>query len=578
MTMASRRARIKVAPNLSSVRSKGRTEDKCKDHVPKQTVDNNKNIADTEFNKSVAHSVEETVPKNLVMNGIHSNRPSVENNNAKKIVDTKIVPEPENPTEIVETKPSEINNLETKSPETPKTVESKASEPAPVSETKLSWQEPNPGGATGKFVDGRYIPTEAVERQTEPEAPAALETKTAEAKSATIRRFLGRPKFKPNLAPRSRPDELPRRTRKFSSGDKTEQRKRNNSTGNTSEGEGNNETVPARIRRISSSENVDTLGRTRKLSIGDKAETTGRRRLRSESNSSDDEGRRMVRVNGQPMMLQPRTRRLTDTLYTCDQKINPGLKRRKVESKRRFSNGVPGRGKMTMFDLIYYNPENGTEMLVDEDDLPQKVGEVVEQAVDAPATPPPAPQEDEEEDAVPVPQVKVGINGEIILDESSTMLETTAAKKAKTDLTNSPIVVENASKFTNYGTWSKKKRYSDWSERETFKFYEALSIVGSDFSMMASLFKKRTRAELKLKFKKEERINNTLVDKCLKQKGSFTDIDRFMEEVVLQTFSSYNFICFYKGSRKKRFFFNGRSMNRGWGGKGGPLRKKNFFF
>ena len=140
--------------------------------------------------------------------------------------------------------------------------------------------------------------------------------------------------------------------------------------------------------------------------------------------------------------------------------------------------------------------------------------------------------DNDEEESLPVPQVKVGINGEIILDESSTVLETTAAKRAKEDLSQIPLVVENCNKFTNYGTWSKKRRYSDWSEKETFRFYRALSIVGSDFSMMESMFKKRTRQELKLKFKKEEKINGPLVDKCLKQMGQYIDIDEFMGEVV----------------------------------------------
>ena len=37
-------------------------------------------------------------------------------------------------------------------------------------------------------------------------------------------------------------------------------------------------------------------------------------------------------------------------------------------------------------------------------------------------------------------------------------------------------------------------------------YFRALSLVGTDFSMMETLFKKRNRHELKLKFKKEERV------------------------------------------------------------------------
>ena len=84
--------------------------------------------------------------------------------------------------------------------------------------------------------------------------------------------------------------------------------------------------------------------------------------------------------------------------------------------------------------------------------------------------------EQEEDSALPVPQVKVGVDGEIIIDESSTMVETTASKRAKTDLMNSPLVVENSNKLTNYGTYSKKRKYNDWGERETFRFYRNFNI------------------------------------------------------------------------------------------------------
>ena len=38
----------------------------------------------------------------------------------------------------------------------------------------------------------------------------------------------------------------------------------------------------------------------------------------------------------------------------------------------------------------------------------------------------------------------MGANGEIILDEASTVVETNATKRARADLTNSPIVVETS--------------------------------------------------------------------------------------------------------------------------------------
>merc|ERR1719318_1397627 len=214
--------------------------------------------------------------------------------------------------------------------------------------------------------------------------------------------------------------------------------------------------------------------------------------------------------------------------------------RRKLDHKRKFMRGVPERGSLTMFDLIYYNPEYGQRMSVEDEDKevdnpddPENDNQQVPNGLDEhPASEPATPERAAviEEEALPVPQVKVGLNGEIILDESSLQLETTEQKKAKDLLQKSPVVFENNKTSTNYGTWSKKRRHSDWSERETLRFYRALSVVGSDFSMMESIFKNRTRQELKLKFKKEEKMNNKMIDKCLRERGMYTDLDGLMDD------------------------------------------------
>jgi len=215
--------------------------------------------------------------------------------------------------------------------------------------------------------------------------------------------------------------------------------------------------------------------------------------------------------------------------------------RRKLDHKKKFMRGVPDRGSMTMFDLIYYNPEYGQRMSVedkDEDavDNPDEPGDDQQQvpndAEELPVTEPVTPERAEVamEESIPVPQVKVGLNGEIILDETSLHLETNDQKKAKEVLQKSPVVFETNRTSTNYGTWSKKRRHNDWSEKETIKFYKALSVVGSDFSMMETIFKNRSRNELKLKFKKEEQCNIKIIDKCLKEKGMFTDLNELMDD------------------------------------------------
>ena len=73
-----------------------------------------------------------------------------------------------------------------------------------------------------------------------------------------------------------------------------------------------------------------------------------------------------------------------------------------------------------------------------------------EEAVDDPDA---IPDEDNEEDAMPAPQVKVDGEGNIIIDETSLMIETTTTKKAKNDLITAPLVFENANqvvKLFNY--------------------------------------------------------------------------------------------------------------------------------
>ena len=50
---------------------------------------------------------------------------------------------------------------------------------------------------------------------------------------------------------------------------------------------------------------------------------------------------------------------------------------------------------------------------------------------------------------------------------------------------------------------------------DTQKFFKALSAVGTDFGTINAMFPSRTRAEIKRKFKREERINRKKVDQAL---------------------------------------------------------------
>ncbi|PSN53895.1 hypothetical protein C0J52_02440 [Blattella germanica] len=187
------------------------------------------------------------------------------------------------------------------------------------------------------------------------------------------------------------------------------------------------------------------------------------------------------------------------------------------EFQAKFRNQKPDRSRLTMYDLIFYNPTTNPMKSSDASSVDEP------SAVDATDknVPDEAVEEEEEEEegedvAMPVPQVKVGPDGQIILDEKSLVIETTGTKKSREDLANSAVIVDTGT-YGN-GFYSRKcKKSKEWSKEETLKFYRALNTVGTDFSMMKSIFPKRTREDLKIKFKKEDRMNRYLVEKALQR-------------------------------------------------------------
>lgn len=135
-------------------------------------------------------------------------------------------------------------------------------------------------------------------------------------------------------------------------------------------------------------------------------------------------------------------------------------------------------------------------------------------------------QEDENEDdpssAMPVPQVKVGPDGQLIIDEQSLIIEQTNVKKNREVLAKEAIIDDDNS---GSGFYKKRQKSKEWSNLETLKFYKALNTVGTDFLLMQTLFPSRTRQEIKLKFKKEERVNRDLIEKAFAYHQEFnTDL------------------------------------------------------
>ncbi|XP_055546413.1 uncharacterized protein LOC129730846 [Wyeomyia smithii] len=180
---------------------------------------------------------------------------------------------------------------------------------------------------------------------------------------------------------------------------------------------------------------------------------------------------------------------------------------------------------LTMFDMIYYNPAKNPmkNAAVSKkgslENLPQSVDR--ERSISksrsptpAPAMVPPAPPEPSKPAIHLTPQLKLGPNGEMILDETSLVVENEREKEIRDTMAKTEIVYDD--EFSgNSGYYSRYKRTRDWSPEETIRFYRCLHTIGTDFSMMIQLFPNRSRRDLKLKFKKEERLNLMLVNKAL---------------------------------------------------------------
>ncbi|CAN4083686.1 unnamed protein product [Withania somnifera] len=66
---------------------------------------------------------------------------------------------------------------------------------------------------------------------------------------------------------------------------------------------------------------------------------------------------------------------------------------------------------------------------------------------------------------------------------------------------------EDTSAYFNYQTYMDKTPRIRWSKQDTETFYEAVQQFGTDLSLIQQLFPGRTRRQLKLKYKKEERQN-----------------------------------------------------------------------
>ncbi|XP_053195480.1 transcription factor TFIIIB component B'' homolog [Scomber japonicus] len=151
--------------------------------------------------------------------------------------------------------------------------------------------------------------------------------------------------------------------------------------------------------------------------------------------------------------------------------------------------------------------------------------EELEEEEEAPAAAAAEEDEDEEQDdSLMVPQVKVAEDGSLIIDEESLTVEVMRAKGPNPAQGRDPIFERGST--TTYSSFRKATYSKPWSSEETDMFFLAISMVGTDFSMICQLFPHRPRSEIKNKFKKEERENAWRIDKAFRERRKL-DIEYF---------------------------------------------------
>lgn len=80
-------------------------------------------------------------------------------------------------------------------------------------------------------------------------------------------------------------------------------------------------------------------------------------------------------------------------------------------------------------------------------------------------------------------------------------------------MAKSKVIEETA--FRSYSYKRKQQPSKQWTKDETLKFYKCLMNLGTDFSMIEQYFPGRTRAQIKRKYKTEEKKNPQLINGAL---------------------------------------------------------------
>lgn len=120
------------------------------------------------------------------------------------------------------------------------------------------------------------------------------------------------------------------------------------------------------------------------------------------------------------------------------------------------------------------------------------------------------------------PQIQI-VDGQIVFGSGGGLVDNiisggpTSTNVSDILSTNFSEVSENKHIYSSrFARKNPEKQTERWTKDETLQFYQALQQFGTDFSLIETQFPHRTRRQIKLKFKKEEREHPHRIDAALR--------------------------------------------------------------
>jgi transcription factor TFIIIB component B'' len=121
------------------------------------------------------------------------------------------------------------------------------------------------------------------------------------------------------------------------------------------------------------------------------------------------------------------------------------------------------------------------------------------------------------------------VNGLIVLDDSSLQVD----RHAEAANTGEPLEAVEENEYTRIvtsGTWLKREQNASWDEDSMKIFYDGLRMFGTDFEMISKMFPGRSRRQIKLKFRKEEKANPQLINEALTGEKVPMDLEEYQKQ------------------------------------------------